>query len=72
MQHAKVQFNVYVQRRRKDYIEEVVSTEGSSVESNSDAVNILFAYAEKFWTQDDWNKLAQQMKVYGDEGLVKV
>lgn len=72
MPYTKVQFNVYLQRRFKTHIEEVVSAEESDVDSNSDAMTILIAYAQKYWTQDDWNTQAQNMKMFGEEGLVKI
>lgn len=67
---TKVQFNVYLQRRFKNYIEDIVDT--TEVDSNSDAVTILIAYAMKHFTAEDWDKLAGQIKVFGIEGLEKV
>lgn len=70
MPFSKVQFNVYVQKRLKEYVEEIVET--TDVESNSDAIVLLLAYAKKHWSTEDWNRLYSGMKVFGDEGLEKV
>lgn len=72
MPYSKVQFNCYIRRKDKQYLEEITDSEGSAVDSLSDAMIILIAYAEKFWTQEDWNSQANRMRVLGEEGLVKI